>query len=77
MLSLDDFYNTIFKIEDKLYIASGSAPAKEKSWVRTCLNETHRLEDLSIDERIILKYIFMLMQSFFFNSSPVLGLLQV
>jgi hypothetical protein len=36
-----DFYNTIFKIAHKLYIASGSAspppprPAKEKFWVRT------------------------------------------
>jgi hypothetical protein len=28
-----DFYNLIFKIEHKLYIASGSA--NEKLWVRT------------------------------------------
>jgi hypothetical protein len=31
-----DFYNIIFNIKHKLYIASGSAPPspKEKSWVR-------------------------------------------
>jgi hypothetical protein len=37
-----DFYNVIFKIKQKLCIASGSAsptPPKEKFWVRTCLKE--------------------------------------
>jgi hypothetical protein len=34
-----DFYNTIFKIKHKLYTASGSAPPKEKFWVRTCSAE--------------------------------------
>jgi hypothetical protein len=33
-----DFYNIIFKIKHKLYIALGLAPPplKEKLWVRTC-----------------------------------------
>jgi hypothetical protein len=32
-----DFYNIIFKIKYKLYIASRSAlPQKEKFWVHTC-----------------------------------------
>jgi hypothetical protein len=37
-----DFYNIIFKIEHKLYIASGSGPppppANEKFWMRSCLS---------------------------------------
>jgi hypothetical protein len=34
-----DFYNTIFKIKHRLYIASGSAPSKETFWVRIWLGK--------------------------------------
>jgi hypothetical protein len=40
MLYLHDCYNIIFKIKHKLYIASGSAPTKEKFWVRVWLQST-------------------------------------
>jgi hypothetical protein len=43
-----DFYNIVFKIKHKLYIPSGSAPSpKQKSWVRTCVNDCNFQQRLS------------------------------
>ena len=57
-----DFYNIIFKIKHKLYIASGSAPPKDKLWLRTwsgLRTACDRLFLLAVEMPVIISVCFL------------------